>query len=248
MFASAPIVALSAFALLASACATRPVHTEDVAKKEPIPRLAVPCEEEGEEVCAKLQKWALECEEGNGPACTALGSWFQFDDEPRAIKYYERACETLNNAIGCYGLSFIFNKRESDPAALARAQRLMDRACKSGAGSLKACSMIGLNYMFGRGGRAKDPARAAGYFRLSCARKEGLACLNLGMMVFDKRIPGTPAQGYAYFKQACDVSVRKGCANAAAVIRKGLVNEPEVVADDYEARACKMGEKDLCTK
>jgi TPR repeat protein len=121
------------------------------------------------------------CERGDQRACVTLGTRMAekrgpFEDPPRAAALLSAACEA-GEITGCWPAGSVLLKvGGGDPAAAAKAEAYLSRACTGGEGA--ACTALAIELADGRV-LAQDMPRALLLFAERCDAGDAVACTNL---------------------------------------------------------------------
>lgn len=141
-----------------------------------------------------------------------------------------------------------FKLYDAEPPDDKGAIPFFDRACKGG--DQKGCMGIGLASLDGRGGVARDYAKAFELLEAACKQKLMRGCSAVGgMKYFAKGMEADQAGGRALWQQACDGGEPRGCHMLGVMY---AASDAPAEWHDLKAalamhrKACEGGYKDSC--
>ena len=183
---------------------------------------------------------------GDAAACEFIGTAYRKGevvptDPTLAEVFLSRAC-MANRAKACLEQAVLYGLTKRP----AKAHPLVERACMGGI--LDACTVVAENFELGRGVPVNLP-HAAMLFRDVCARGEGVACFQLGNMIWEGRgAERDSGQANEFFIRACDANVGAGCNNAGRYYaqRKVFPEHDRKRAFSFYERACLMDDAVGC--
>lgn len=190
------------------------------------------------------------CNGGVGIACFYVASYLeqgafgQPKDAARARAMMEKGC-AQGDRFACQQLaSRLQESNPTDPNAFKFASRACDLGSKPG------CFQAIAQLMKGQG-VAKDPAKAAGILKRTCAAGEGKRCAELGLLILEGHIPGTDKKdAVPYIERGCELGRDDAC-RLAARVHGGKMGVPKDVdkARSFLERGCASEDaKKACAK
>jgi TPR repeat protein len=143
-----------------------------------------------------FNEWQEGCTAGDLDKCANLGESYAnglgvVQDSVKAATIYRDAC-SRGGARGCLLLGNAYASGTGVPKDVTQANEFLGKACDSGEeeGCVRACDVLNdavrclrVGVLSSKG--AKDPKRAATYFRKACENNHPLGCRELGMMYRD---------------------------------------------------------------
>jgi TPR repeat protein len=130
--------------------------------------------------------------------------------------------------------------------APADAVGLYTRACDEG--SAMGCNNLGLAYVDGGLGQARDVAKGARLLQRSCDLNPGsMGCTNLGFLLHQGEVlPKDELRALGLLTRACDAESWQGCYWLGEVYAGSERNDPARALQVWE-RGCKGGDQKSCT-
>jgi TPR repeat protein len=140
----------------------------------------------------------------------------------------------------------------ADPCRFGDLNRCADRCAKSHEAS--SCNTVGVMFEFAADGA--DHARAATYYRASCAGNYAPGCNNLAWLyMLGRGVPKDPplsialfTKAYDGYRVACSDGDLEACVVAAVMIREGRVEAEEREAVALLEHACSLGDPKGCAE
>jgi TPR repeat protein len=128
----------------------------------------------------------------------------------------------------------------------ADAVGLYTRACDGG--SAMGCNNLGLVYLEGRSGQARDVAKAVRLLQRACDLNPGsMGCTNLGFLLHQgETVPKDEVRALGLLARACDAQSWQGCYWLGEIYAGSERNDPALALQVWE-RACKAGDQRSCT-
>jgi TPR repeat protein len=123
---------------------------------------------------------------------------------------------------------------------------LYTRACDEG--SAMGCNNLGLVYLEGRLGQARDVAKAVRLLQRACdLNPRSLGCVSLGFLLHQgESVPKDELRALGLLTRACDAESWLGCYWLGEVYAGSERDDPARALEVWE-RACKAGEQRSCT-
>lgn len=182
------------------------------------------------------------CERGDAPTCVIIGHRYAEADAPRALTYFERACE-LSPASSCLPLYRMLSGVEDDqfPASPSpevinhqRARAVLESACTSS--DVEACLLRGdLDHRFG------DDGAAARWDDAACARSAHGCTLAADAYADGGRRPKSPKHASVLYTSGCERGDAAACEALAVIIEDGIGLRRDVRrARQLHERACQL--------
>lgn len=148
------------------------------------------------------------CQAGDQEACLTGAQLAQAAKQNSLlIKLTDQGC-ALGNVISCSdrGMFYLVG---IGPKNTAKGVPLVQQGCKDG--YFRACTNLGWVLYTGQGVQ-RDPAKAAGYYKIGCDGGSGSACTNLGLMYRDgDGVKQSTSKAHRLFDRACDLGDQRGC-------------------------------------
>jgi TPR repeat protein len=155
--------------------------------------LAAGCESKEQRL---FNEWQEGCTAGDLDKCANLGESYLkgsgvAQDQTKAITVFRDACNR-GGAHACLLIGDAYASGNGVTKDLTRANEFLGKACEEGEeeGCVRACDALNdavrclrVGVLSAKG--AKDPKRAATYFRKACENSHPLGCRELGMMYRD---------------------------------------------------------------
>jgi len=159
------------------------------------------------------------------------------------------------DADGCIDLARAYESgrgvpRDQQRAAeiYLRAVPLSESACERG--RMSACANVGIAYMLGLGGRARDEHQAATFFQRACDGGNLLGCNDLGMCYSGGTgVPRDDVRAVEFYQRACKGGYLDGCDHLGHHYERGNgVRDRDLAqARALYQRSCDGGATSGCT-
>jgi TPR repeat protein len=122
--------------------------------------------------------------------------------------------------------------------------RLLERACAGGDGV--SCGNLGAVYAVGKGGVAKDDAKALATWKKGCELRSGHACMSIGNRYREGRgVARDLRVATGYLEKSCTLGSPDGCLYMGTLLEDAGTDTPARVRQLYE-RGCKLGSAWAC--
>lgn len=182
-----------------------------------------------------MTAFEVDCNDGKGEpmACHNVGEFFSVvqDEHARAAKVYKDNCP--NYAPSCFNLARLHLAGRGVPQDDAEADRLFDKACKSGK-HMAACYHQGVLSFLSADGKGKSGAprddkkqqQALTLLEKTCRQGEMDSCYFVGSHLLNPALePGRrdAAKALDLLKRACEGNHAPSCYNLAVLFKNGDV-------------------------
>ena len=161
------------------------------------------------------------CAAGTAASCVSAGFHYGTptaatkDDLTRAVTFYRRACEDLNDATGCRNLIVALGKLEPVSADTPDIMKTRERACALG--DLDNCSTVALALRRGKV-EPTERERSSRLFLAGCMNAQESRpgdCLAYGEMVVAGTVPAAEGKGSDWAFAEAFRKAQKGCDGTA---------------------------------
>ncbi len=193
------------------------------------------------------------CDGKNGDGCARLG-WLTFTgkgvtrDFPAGYALLEKGCDDLKSGEACFMMSVV-NLSSDSPELQGLGRENLMASCAYG--YLPGCYDLGLNFLEGTPGFARDPVGAVVIWEMeACEKGYARACAAAGFEYqHNEEIARDPVKAVQLYRKACDAGDPIGCSylgRAHADGVGGLARDPAKAAQLY-ASACDAGSGSACS-
>lgn len=203
----------------------------------------------GRDPARAVSLYDASCSAGYVAGCAALGIVYDLGrgvspDPRRATSLYRRACDG-GEAQACANLGLLAETAGTGASA-AEAVALYEKACQGD--SLVGCFNLGLATEQGKGGLARDPAKALALYTDACERGLGAGCAKESDF-YDQgtAVPKDPAKVAYLLQKGCDDGFAPACADLGIAYdeAEGVPKDPAKAAALYK-KACEGDGRSGC--
>jgi hypothetical protein len=162
-----------------------------------------------------------------------------------SLEGFEQACEE-GSAESCYLAAKVYTDGPFEVRDGIKARARLERACEGRV--VPACNDLAQLLIDKSLGDPDDLVRAISIFRSACDKGDGLACSNLGRMIFLGRgTKADPAEGARLYEKACGMKTAYACFNLARALDRGTgVKQDKARAVQFYERACDQNLAEGC--
>lgn len=180
----------------------------------------------------KMREFEEMCSQGSSEGCHSLAEYLQLikGDVGRAMALFEQNCDPPVAGVrrygpSCFAVASLLARNEGGPHRDRNlAPQYFEKACA--AGSVEACSNLGLIYRSGMFGVTKDDAKSCRFYEQACRGGDGKACFGAGTALMRQNQNIGSMDILEYFEKACILGYPYGCSNASVMLTRGEGNVP----------------------